>query len=1193
MEHLILSFLGTFQATLDHKPLENFRSAKVQGLLVYLALNATQVHARDVIAALFWPDEPDAVAKQNLRQSLFRLRKVLGDVDSQKVVPHLLVTRSTVQFSSTSNYSLDIADFLAALADGDLETAVSLYHNDLLSGFACDSLPFDDWLRTERERLHRLALDALYQLTANCLTSADFQTAQQFARHQLALEPWREEAHQQLMQALASLGERTAALAQYDTCRATLAEELGVEPSPETNRLAQRIRAAQLARPAQKPMARQRLKIPFVGRKNEYETLVKSYQQAKQQGLQLVTVQGYAGMGKTRLTEQFVTWAVTQGADLLYGRSFATSTQLSYQPIIHLLRRRIERENAPEDLLSDLWLAQLTRLLPELRDRYPDLPQPTQEENDAKQHLFEAVTRLIQALATRQPLLLFIEDWHWADAASLDLLHYAAVRWSEAGLPILMLLNLRQEEVSESPHLQDWLTKISHATECMPLRLNELSQPETDRLIRTLLIVGNDEEQGLLSKFSKWLFKETDGQPLFLTETLKALVEEGLVQHNKKTDAWQIDGMKFDERRVSDFVWHGVQEIIQGWLDRITPEARGLLTAVSVLAQAATFDHLCHVAGLDEGDAIETLDDLLGKQLLQEADNASTLPNHDLVYSFTHQKVSDFVYAQAGAARRRMLHRRAFQTLQANSAAAAECANHALQAGLLAETIRYGLIAGNEAMSLVVIPVALTHFQTIWQLTEQQGWPETISGADKQAFFAGLGRAYELAEEWSKAKETYEAMIDFARLNGATAMECLGINRIANISLFFDQDRQQALALLKQAYALAEQHGDHLNMAETDWSLAYFARLNDELPLALHHAERALCIARDLGHPQLTARNLLMLSHIYIQRREWNKAESYSLEASQHYTDTSQLVLANDSLRTVGYSQLLNGKPREALATLEEAAAFCREYENFWGEAELKWKLAHTHLECGHYGLAIKLAQEGIKMTRQLGIPGMTDLALVTASLAHRKIMALDAAKEVAHEVVMAAEERQVYEIILEQALTELCAANALSGDWGGAFALSQQRLQATKDNTLAPASLYGWYETEALLRGGREDLARMEIERVAGIIGENRRFQLPLLRSQAVLAQWDGDVTQALEHLHSALALAREMSLPGEEWPILGELGGLYADLGEMVKAREAYGEAGVIIRRLAETIDDEGLREGFLVAVSIQSILEKSQEA
>ncbi len=173
MAHLSLTFLGAFQATLGDKPLTNFRSAKVQGLLVYLALTNQQPHAWEVLAALFWPDEPEAAAKLNLRQSLYRLRQVLGDTDSQQE-PHLLVTRSTVQFNAASDHSLDATAFLTYLENDQLEQAVPLYRGELLPGFTCDSLPFEEWLRQERERLHRLALEALFELTARSLARADY-----------------------------------------------------------------------------------------------------------------------------------------------------------------------------------------------------------------------------------------------------------------------------------------------------------------------------------------------------------------------------------------------------------------------------------------------------------------------------------------------------------------------------------------------------------------------------------------------------------------------------------------------------------------------------------------------------------------------------------------------------------------------------------------------------------------------------------------------------------------------------------------------------------------------------------------------------------------------------------------------------------------------------------------------------------
>ncbi len=363
---------------------------------------------------------------------------------------------------------------------------------------------------------------------------------------------------------------------------------------------------------------------------------------------------------------------------------------------------------------------------------------------------------------------------------SLDVLYYAALRWLEERTPILVLLTLHQEALTESPDLQSWLTRLKHDVAGVQLDLAELSGAETEQLIRTLLEPEEGEDGVLpagvkqaaqLSRFSRWLFEETDGQPFFLVETLKALVEEGLVRPDTVSESWRVDWSKFDEQalRSGGRVLPGVREIIRGWLERITAPAGELLKAAAVLGQAAYFDNLCRVAGLEEIQALTALDELLTRQLLLEADEAFEVTGRDMVYSFSHQKVGEVVYTEAGTARRRMLHRRAFEARQASAAPPAELAHHALNAGLLAETIQYSLIAGNEAMDIFAIRVAITHYQTVWQVTEQKGWPETVSGADRQALYAGLGRAYELVEAWPQAQETYQAMIAYARTIGAAA----------------------------------------------------------------------------------------------------------------------------------------------------------------------------------------------------------------------------------------------------------------------------------------------------------------------------------------------------------------------------------------------------------------------------------------
>jgi hypothetical protein len=151
--------------------------------------------------------------------------------------------------------------------------------------------------------------------------------------------------------------------------------------------------------------------------------------------------------------------------------------------------------------------------------------------------------------------------------------------------------------------------------------------------------------------------------------------------------------------------------------------------------------------------------------------------------------------------------------------------------------------------------------------------------------------------------------------------------------------------------------------------------------------------------------------------------------------------------------------------------------------------------------------------------------------------------------------------------------------------------LRSRGDEPLLPMGLTGWYETEALLRGGDGDLARAEVERLGEIVGNNQRYRLPLLRSLAVLAQWEGDTDQAITRLQAAAVLAREMGLPGEEWSILGALGELYADLGDQAEAQRAWTTSADIILDLARTIDEEDLRAGFLTAGPVRPILERGQ--
>ena len=246
MPRLLLSFFGVFQTELDGQHIHHFRSANVQGLLIYLALQAERPFPREQLATLFWPDKPDSVAKKNLRQTIYQLRQILSDSNDAEQ-PFLLVARQSVQFNANADTAVDVHQFIRALENGELEKVRDLYQGELLPGFTCDSLEFESWLRQERERLHRLAMKAIDDLTNRQMHTGDPIAAQISARRQIQLEPWRETAHRQLMQALALAGEREAALAHFDLCQAILEEELGAEPDETTVALFQQIQNNELA----------------------------------------------------------------------------------------------------------------------------------------------------------------------------------------------------------------------------------------------------------------------------------------------------------------------------------------------------------------------------------------------------------------------------------------------------------------------------------------------------------------------------------------------------------------------------------------------------------------------------------------------------------------------------------------------------------------------------------------------------------------------------------------------------------------------------------------------------------------------------------------------------------------------------------------------------------------------------------
>ncbi|MCE7988088.1 MAG: hypothetical protein DYG89_43540, partial [Caldilinea sp. CFX5] len=333
-----LQLLGTVQVTWDTQPLK-FATEHTRALLAYLAVEADVAHRRTRLATLLWPEEDEATARHNLRQALFFLKQSLAVVPAWEKL--LQITATTVQWHSQA-VTVDLRAFqarwrqsqthdhppaqLCAACVEELTQAVALYGGEFLQGLLLKDNPlFEEWVLLLREQSHRQALTMLNALTTHYAATSTYDQMAHYAARQVALEPWHEEGHRQLMQALAAQGQQSAALRQYEKCRQILQQELGAPPSAETTRLYEQIRTGAFAKVTGSggdkvsdrtvtlsppdPVTPARLHnlpvhlSPLVGRSQQLaqlRTLLRT------PGQRLLTLVGMGGMGKSRLALAFM-----------------------------------------------------------------------------------------------------------------------------------------------------------------------------------------------------------------------------------------------------------------------------------------------------------------------------------------------------------------------------------------------------------------------------------------------------------------------------------------------------------------------------------------------------------------------------------------------------------------------------------------------------------------------------------------------------------------------------------------------------------------------------------------------------------------------------------------------------------------------------------------------------------------------
>lgn len=980
MNHLTVRLLGTPEIKYGERPL-SFPTRKVLALLIYLLVERG-MHSRESLMALLWPETGAQKAAVTLRTTLSRLRRALqpaGDVlifnagkvgfDFDRAVENDLDWLATAVLPETS------PDALAAILEFD--------RGEFLAGFSLPDAPeFDTWATIERQT-YQWQVETIYErLTQRQLAAGNATVAVETARRWLARAPLNELAYRTLMAAQALSGQRAAALTTYLQCQKILKAELSIEPAQETTDLAERIRTAGIPSTLPSATVPQPFLLPFVGRSDEHSRLAAAFHQSMASGARVCALIGAGGVGKTRLVQAFLEWAVldTPNVDVCRGRSFEMGGRLPYEPVIEALRLRLDRENAPEDLLDDVWLAELSQLMPELRARYPDLPPPlTGDAGFVRARLFSAVAALGSALAERRPLVFFLDDMQWADLETRDMIHYAVRRWAEASAPLLLVLVIRQENYAADAGLREWLAQLERVAPVNRLLLDALSGTDVHHLVSNLHTGQHGSAahsaEGAIpllpgappQSFADWLWAETSGLPFYIEALLQMLIQQGVLSRRGE------DGAGYDFASALQHVHAvtrvplppGVNDAILARLQRLAEVEESLLLAAAVLGRECSFDRLRQVADLDETTALPALDSLIHGRLLIQAGNARR------PYTLAHDYIREVVYNASSEARRRVFHRRSLIALEADGAPAAECAYHALASLLDEPAFRYSLAAGEEAQTTHALQESLAHYNRALDAAREMGLGNrAIDGRLLRRLYTQRGRALELSQQFESALNNYQEMVDLAgerndpemRLDGLTN-QC--IVRATQTPLF---NASQARNLAAQAQALAQQLGDQATEAKVLWGKLLVELTSEgDYQKGLEYGLRSLELAHQMNLEEQMGFTNLDLANVYRGLNRLPDAQRSYQAAAAIWQASGNIPMLVDTYNQQQSNHFLMGELAASLALGEEALRLSRSIDHAWSQVVSLGFLIPTVIELGDPDRAAAMIREREQITSAVG----------------------------------------------------------------------------------------------------------------------------------------------------------------------------------------------------------------------------------
>lgn len=967
-----IRLLGAIQCQANNEPVVQQYAPRIQQFLAYLLLYRNKPQPRRQVAALFWPDTNEAQARTNLRNLLKQFRAVLPEADQ-----FLHNDGQSLCWRMSPDIALDLVEFDELLDAAEsspfqhkraaLESAIQIYTGELAAGH------YNEWLIPEREYYQQRYQQALEELSSLQEAMQEPYTALATAQRLLHSDPLREATYMRLMRLHALCGDRGAALRTYQHCATILVNELGVEPSAETQALYDRL----LKRDEIASLPTADTTIPLVGRVNEWLSLQGSWHTVRQGQPFCTLLRGEAGIGKTRLAEQLLGWVGQQGFPAAIAHCYEAAGDLPLAPVVAWLRN-----SAFQPAIQNLEVprrADLGRLMPELFPQPMQVPTLVGSDAWQRRRLFEALAAIV--VGSGQATLLVLDDIQWCDADTLDWLQFLI--HSQPDAPVLLVLTLRDEDLEPHHPFHQLLTYLQRLGIVGSIALQRLAKDETAVLASRLLghaLNANELEQ---------LAQETEGNPLFVVETLRS----------------QITG-------AAPAALARMQSVINLRLQRLSESARALVNVAAVIGRAFSSDTLLYASQMPEERFSSTLDELWQRTILRTED-----ANH---YDFSHDKIRSGVLEHLSPPTRRLLHQRVARALIATTAydldsVSAQVASHFDQGGSNTEAIQYYQRAaqvaqrlGALAESIVALRRALTLLEQQPVTSEREATERTIQLALFPLLLARYGysapevertlrRAYTLCQYANQPALLFRVLWGLGRfylvLPNLDAGVEIGEQMLAlahtHTSHHFLLEAHNSLGALhfhRGAFVAAKDHfdaalaiyaptthGDHALIYGQDPGIVSHTRLAwtlwflEQHDAALAQGEQAALLIEQSTHLFSKTFGLAYLAHLAQFAGDTIRAYAYAAPASQLAQTYGFPLLQGMSDQILGWVQIQQGQLEAGQAALETGLELFRSTGAMLGIPYYAYLHADAARICGDTQRARQLLKEGIEVMERTG----------------------------------------------------------------------------------------------------------------------------------------------------------------------------------------------------------------------------------